>query len=128
VSKKLSNKFDDPNGFFPRLKRLALAISLMPERIRPIVVQINETQKMLVHKDTWSLWKSIRFTEDDEGFTILAGGGGIINPKSGKEVDYGHWLEMGHGNVPPYPYFYPGYDKWKDRIKHVPRELVEWSK
>jgi hypothetical protein len=118
--------FEDLNGLFPRLQRLADAIT--PKNVvgefSKIAVNINALQKQLVAKDTWTLHDSIRTVVEVDGVTLYAGGGGFYNPKTGKEVDYGAYQEYGTSVMAAHPYFYPGYEVWTEDLKAVPINLI----
>ncbi len=75
--------------------------------------EARDYAKMLCPVDTGALRKSIRVepTAHREGgyyeAGVTAGGGGVINPKTGREVDYAAYVELGTSRTPPQPYLMP---------------------
>jgi len=73
-----------------------------------------EYAKTVVPVDTGALRKSIRQEprprREGDGYEagITAGGGGVVNPKTGQEVDYAAYVEYGTSRAPAQPYLRPG--------------------
>jgi len=72
-----------------------------------------ERAKQIVPVDTGALRKSIRkepspHREQDSYIAgITAGGGGVTNPRTGREVDYAAYVEYGTSRAPAQPYLRP---------------------
>jgi HK97 gp10 family phage protein len=87
-----------------------------------------ERAKQIVPVDTGALRRSIRLEpephREDGSYVagISAGGGGVINPRTGREVDYAGFLEWGTSRAPAQPYLRPG-------LRHAARRLAGhfWS-
>lgn len=73
-----------------------------------------EYAKQIVPIDTGALKRSIRQEPrprregDSYEAGISAGGGGVVNPRTGREVDYAGFVEWGMLRAPPQPYLRPG--------------------
>jgi len=73
-----------------------------------------EYAKAVVPVDTGALRRSIRQEPrprregDSYEAGISAGGGGVVNPKTGREVDYAAHVEYGTSRTPAQPYLRPG--------------------
>jgi len=73
-----------------------------------------EYAKAVVPVDTGALRRSIRQEpkprKEGDGYEagITAGGGGVVNPKTGREVDYAAYVEFGTSRTPAQPYLRPG--------------------
>lgn len=72
----------------------------------------RDRAKILVKVDTASLQKTIRVDQEAKKgdlitYGISAGGAGVINPKTGKIVDYAEAQEYGTSKMPPSPYIRP---------------------
>jgi len=76
--------------------------------------------KQLVAVDTGSLQKTIRKEPEahvEAGYLevgITAGGGGVRNPKTGREVDYAPYVEFGTSRNRPQPFIRPSL-RWASR-------------
>jgi len=72
-----------------------------------------EYAKAVVPVDTGALRRSIRQEPkprregDSYEAGISAGGGGVINPRTGREVDYAGFVEWGTSRAPAQPYLTP---------------------
>ena len=72
-----------------------------------------EYAKAVVPVDTGALRRSIRQEPkprregDSYEAGISAGGGGVVNPKTGREVDYAGFVEWGTSRAPAQPYLTP---------------------
>ena len=92
------------------------------EETRIVLDKMVDTAKILVRKDTWSLCKSIR----RESYARPAGcflqmgfraGGYIVNPKTGRLVDYAIYQEFGTSRMPGgYPYMRPAADRHEPEL------------
>lgn len=73
-----------------------------------------EYAKAVAPIDTGALRRSIRqeprARRGGDGYEagITAGGGGVINPRTGREVDYAAYVEYGTSRAPAQPYLRPG--------------------
>jgi len=87
-----------------------------------------ERAKQIVPVDTGALRKSIRkepspHREGDSYVAgVTAGGGGVTNPRTGREVDYAAYIEHGTSRAPAQPYLRPS-------LRHAARRMAEhfWS-
>jgi len=72
-----------------------------------------EYAKAVVPVDTGALRRSIRQEpkpQREDGYYvagITAGGGGVVNPRTGREVDYAAYVEFGTSRAPAQPYLTP---------------------
>jgi HK97 gp10 family phage protein len=96
-----------------RLENLASRIGeLSGEALVELAEQIVDDAKALCPVDTGSLRRSIRYERDPEGGVIIAaGGGGVINPRTRREVDYAAYVEFGTGRSPAQPFLQPALEK-----------------
>lgn len=83
---------------------------------------MKQMAKNLVHVDTGALQTSIRKERGGEGahwhqITVRAGGY-ITNPKTGKLVNYAHWVEM------KYPYMRPAYEMTAPFLHNLIRQKI----
>jgi len=73
-----------------------------------------EYAKAVAPVDTGALRRSIRQEprprRGGDGYEagITAGGGGVVNPRTGREVDYAAYVEFGTSRAPAQPYLRPG--------------------
>lgn len=96
-----------------RLERLASRIGeLSGEALVELAEHIVEDAKALCPVDTGSLKRSIRYERDPDGSIIIAaGGGGVINPRTRREVDYAAYVEFGSSRSPAQPFLQPALEK-----------------
>ena len=96
-----------------RLERLASRIGeLSGEALVGLAEHIVEDAKALCPVDTGSLKRSIRYERDPDGSIIIAaGGGGVINPRTRREVDYAAYVEFGSSRSPAQPFLQPALEK-----------------
>ena len=99
----------------------------LAEALKEIAEKIRDDAKDLVPVDTGSLRKSIRVEKEGElQVSVIAGGGGVINPRTGREVDYAGYVEFGTSRMSPQPYMQPALEKNRDEIlKIVKRKILE---
>jgi len=87
--------------------------------------------KQIVPVDTGALQRSIRREPDahaeDDGFIvgISAGGGGVANPRTGREVDYAGYVEFGTSRARAQPYLRPALMEAAEQIPELFTEAVE---
>jgi len=99
-------------------KALAEALDKISEKIR-------DDAKGFAPVDTGALRKSIRTEKKGKlQVSIIAGGGGVINPKTGREVDYAGYVEFGTSRMSPQPYMQPALEKNRDEILRIVKEKV----
>jgi len=99
-------------------KALAEALDEISEKIR-------DDAKSFAPVDTGALRKSIRTEKKGKlQVSIVAGGGGIINPHSGREVDYAGYVEFGTSHMSPQPYMQPAIEKNMNEILQIVKEKV----
>jgi HK97 gp10 family phage protein len=96
-----------------RLENLASRIGeLSDEVLVELAERIVEDAKALCPVDTGSLKRSIRYERDPEGGVIIvAGGGGVVNPRTRREVDYAAYVEFGSSRSPAQPFLQPALEK-----------------
>ena len=97
--------------------RLVVAVGKTSEDVR-------DDAKVFSPKDTHSLEETItadpvEVDGDAVSARVTAGGRGVINPKTGKEVDYARHQEMGTSKMPAQPYMGPA--AAKNREPHLAR-------
>ena len=99
----------------------------LEEALEEIAEKIRDDAKSFAPVDTGSLRKSIRVEREGElQFSVVAGGGGVINPRTGREVDYAGYVEFGTSRMSPQPYMQPALEKNRDEIlKIVKRKILE---
>lgn len=94
-----------------RLQELGLEFDLLAQKIRESAHLTLEmpwmvtAAKSLCPVNTGALVESIR--SERRGpyeATLVAGGGGIINPQTGREVDYAGFVHDGTSRAPPRPF------------------------
>jgi len=86
--------------------------------------KIKDDAKEFAPVDTGALQKSIRRSDvssrgRQHKVSVIAGGGGIINPKTGREVDYAAYQEFGTSRTPPQPYMRPALEKNREGIRRI---------
>jgi len=95
------------------------------EALEEIAEKILDDAKNFAPVDTGALRKSIRTEKKGKlQVSVLAGGGGVINPKTGREVDYAGYVEFGTSRMAPQPYMQPAFEKNKDEILQIVKEKV----
>ena len=82
------------------------------EALRETAVEARDIAKSLVVVDTGSLQRSIRLERlaRQRGkiyYTGIRAGGYIINPKTGRYVDYARWIEYGSSRMYARPFMRP---------------------
>jgi len=99
----------------------------LEEALEEIAEKIRDDAKDLVPVDTGSLRKSIRVEKEGElQVSVIAGGGGVINPRTGREVDYAGFVEFGTSRMSPQPYMQPALEKNRDELLNiVKRKILE---
>jgi len=92
----------------------------LAEALEEIAEKIRDDAKGFAPVDTGSLRKSIRVEREGElQFSVVAGDGGVINPRMGREVDYAGYVEFGTSRMSPQPYMQPALEKNRDEILQV---------
>ena len=92
----------------------------LDEALEEIAEKIRDDAKDFVPVDTGALQKSIRVEKKKKlEVLIIAGGGGVINPKTGREVDYAGYVEFGTSRMSPQPYMQPALEKNRDTIIQI---------
>ena len=96
-----------------RLENLASRIDeISDEALAELAERIVDDAKALCPVDTGSLRRSIRYERDpDGGVVIAAGGGGVVNPRTRREVDYAAYVEFGTSRTPAQPFLQPALEK-----------------
>ena len=99
----------------------------LEEALEEIAEKIRDDAKSFAPVDTGALRKSIRVEKKGElQFSVVAGDGGVINPRTGREVDYAGFVEFGTSRMSPQPYMQPALEKNRDEIlKIVKRKILE---
>ena len=97
----------------------------LDEALNEIAEKIWDDAKGFAPVDTGSLRKSIRVEKKGKlEVQVIAGGGGVINPRTGREVDYAGYVEFGTSRMSPQPYMQPALEKNRDEILRVVKEKV----
>lgn len=87
--------------------------------------------KQLVPVATGALQRSIRREPDAQaeanGFSVgvSAGGGGVVNPRTGREVEYAAHVEYGTSRTVPQPYLRPALFEAAQSIPRLFKDEVE---
>ena len=99
----------------------------LEEALEEIAEKIRDDAKDLAPVDTGSLRKSIRVEKEGElQVSVIAGDSGVINPRTGREVDYAGFVEFGTSRMSPQPYMQPALKKNRDEILNiVKRKILE---
>jgi len=98
----------------------------MDEALNEIAEKIRDDAKNFVPVDTGALQKSIRVEKKRRlEVSVVAGGGGIINPKSGREVNYAGYVEFGTSRMRAQPYMQPALEKNMNGIPRIIKRKVE---
>ena len=111
-----------------KLSNLDVKLSrALDEALEEIAEKIRDDAKSLVPVDTGALKKSIRIEKKGKlQVSIVAGGGGVINPRTGREVDYAGFVEFGTSHMSPQPYMQPALEKNRDELLNiVKRKILE---
>lgn len=97
----------------------------LAEALDEISKKIRDDAKSFAPVDTGSLRKSIR-TEKKGNLeaSIIAGGGGLVNPRTGREVDYAGYVEYGTSRMSPQPYMQPALEKNMNEILQIVKEKI----
>jgi len=97
----------------------------LDEALNEIAEKISSDARNFAPVDTGALRKSIRIEKKGKlRVSVVAGGGGVINPKTGREVDYAGYVEFGTSRMSPQPYMQPALEKNKDEILRIVKEKV----
>ena len=97
----------------------------LEEALEEIAEKIRDDAKDLAPVDTRSLRKSIRVEKEGElQVSVIAGDSGVINPRTGREVDYAGFVEFGTSRMRPQPYMQPALEKNKDEILRIIRRKI----
>ena len=109
-----------------KLSNLDVKLSkALDEALNEIAEKIRDDAKSFVPVDTGALRKSIRIEKKGKlQVSIVAGGGGVINPRTGREVDYAGYVEFGTSRMNPQPYMQPALEKNRDEILRIVKEKV----
>lgn len=99
--------------------------------LNQVADRVVEDAKATVRVDTGSLQKSIRkqhHVSQGHIHTIgVSAGGYIVNPKTGRIVDYARHLEYGTSRAPPYPYMTPALEQNRPFLALVLRDRLRVS-
>ena len=99
--------------------------------LNQVADRIVEDAKATVRVSTGSLQKSIRkqhhVSQGHIHSTGVSVGGYIINPKTGRIVDYARYLEYGTSKMPPYPYLAPALERNRPFLVFVLRARLRVS-
>jgi len=101
------------------------------EGLNQVADRIVEDAKATVRVDTGSLQKSIRKQHHVSQGHIhsigVSAGGYIVNPKTGRLVDYARYLEYGTSRMPPRPYMTPALEQNRPFLVLVLRDRLKVS-
>jgi len=101
------------------------------EGLNQVADRIVEDAKVIVRVDTGSLQKSIRKQHHVSQQYIhsigVSAGGYIVNPKTGRIVNYARHLEYGTSRMPPYPYLTPALEQNRPFLVLVLRDRLRVS-
>ena len=93
------------------LEDLGHELRLLPLKVSEATANVlrlpwfQDTAKSLCPVDTSALLSSIRTeSRDPHEVAIVAGGGGFINPRTGREVDYARQVHDGTSRMPARPF------------------------
>jgi len=114
-----------------RLKAIANSFDPVTEKaLKETTTKIRDEAKRLCPVDTGSLKKSIRRT----AYARVAGriqqmgvraGGYIINPKTGRRVDYARHVEYGTSRTRPQPFFRPAIVKYRREVVKIVKRGIK---
>ena len=109
-----------------KLSNLDVKLSkALDEALNEIAEKIRDDAKSLVPVDTGALRKSIRIEKKGElQVSVVAGDGGVINPRTGREVDYAGYVEFGTSRMNPKPYMQPALEKNRDELLNIVRRKI----
>ena len=97
----------------------------LAEALEEIAEKIRDDAKNLAPVDTGALRKSIRVEKEGKlQFSVVAGGGGVVNPKTGREVDYAGFVEFGTRRMSPKPYMQPALERNRAEILRIVKDKV----
>jgi len=97
----------------------------LAEALDEISEKIRDDAKSFAPVDTGALRKSIHVERKGKlEVSIVAGDGGVINPRTGREVDYAGYVEFGTSRASPQPYMQPALEKNRDEILRIVKEKV----
>lgn len=101
------------------------------EGLNEVADSIVQDAKAMVRVDTGSLQKSIRrqrhVSQAHLHSIAVTAGGYIINPKTGRIVDYAQYLEYGTSRMPPYPYMRPALESNRSTLMLILRGKLRVS-
>ena len=128
----MSVEFLGVNKLMTRLARLNRAMDdETADALKDNAVKIRDFAKQIVPVDTSSLKRSIRvqrFAKKKGKFltTGVSAGGYIINPKTGRRVDYASYVEFGTSKMKAQPYMRPALAKYGRKLpKDIKKRLRE---
>ncbi|MEM2163907.1 MAG: HK97 gp10 family phage protein [Candidatus Bathyarchaeia archaeon] len=99
---------------------------LSDEALAELADRIVEDAKSLCPVDTGSLRRSIRWERDPSGGVIIAaGGGGVINPRTKREVDYAAYVEFGTSRAPAQPFLQPAIEQNISALEEILAKKIE---
>jgi len=99
----------------------------LDDALDEIAEKIRDDAEGFAPVDTGALRKTIRIEKKGKlKVSVVAGGGGVINPKTGREVDYASYVEFGTSRMSPQPYMQPALEKNMNEIsKIIKRKILE---
>jgi len=98
------------------------------EGVKDVAEFHADVARTLVPVDTGSLQKSIRVDTESEGSRFSAtvtAGGKIVNPKTGRIVDYVHYVEFGTSKTRAQPFMEPAYFATMREAGRIIRDAVD---
>jgi len=98
--------------------------SVLDEALDAIAEKIRDDAKNFAPVDTGALRKSIRTEKKKLKVSVVAGDGGVINPRTGREVDYAGYVEFGTSRMSPQPYMQPALEKNLNEISRIVKDKV----
>jgi HK97 gp10 family phage protein len=97
----------------------------LSEALDEIAGKIRDDARDLAPVDTGALRRSIRTEKKGKlEVLVIAGGGGVTNPRTGREVDYAGYVEYGTSRMSPQPYMRPALEKNLNLILRIVKEKV----
>jgi len=100
------------------------------EGVKDVAEFHADVARALVPVDTGSLQKSIRVdteSEDTRFTATVTAGGKIVNPKTGRIVDYVHYVEFGTSKTRAQPFMEPAYFATMREAGRIMRDAVDRS-